>query len=61
MSENNLEQQRKDFNNLLAQLKIADDEEIENVLAQREITNPEPELTSNAIDRLKAKIQNKKS
>ena len=52
--------QQENFDNLLIQLKTADDQEIGNVLAQREIANPEPKLTPDIIDRLKTKIKNKK-
>ena len=58
MFENNIEQQRKDFSNLLAQLKAADTKEIEQALFQREVVNPEPELTPDVINRLKTKIKN---
>ena len=61
ISQEDIAKQQENFDNLLAQLRTADNDKIENVLAQREITNPEPELTSNVIDLLKAKIQNKKS
>lgn len=61
MSEKNIEQQRRDFNKLLAQLKTADTEEIETILAKREIVEPEPELTPDVIYRLRVKMQNKKS
>ena len=36
----------------------ADAEEIEKVLAQRKIVNPEPDLNSDVINQLKAKIKN---
>ena len=61
ISQENIAQQQEKFNNLLAQLGTADEEEIENILAQREIVEPEPELTPDVIVRLKTKIQNKKS
>ena len=57
ISKEDLAKQQENFDNLLAQLGTADEKEIENVLAQREITNPEPELTPDVIDRLRVKIQ----
>lgn len=54
------EQQEKNFNNLIAQLEKADEKEIERVLSQREIVQPEPELTPEIINLLKTKIQNQK-
>ena len=60
MSENNIEQQRQDIDKLFAQIETGDTEEIKKVLSQREIVNPEPELTPDIINRLKAKIKNKK-
>ena len=60
MSKKNIEQQRQNFNKLLTQLETADTEEIKNILAQREITHPELELTPDIIDRLRVKIQNRK-
>ena len=53
-----LEQQRKNFNNLISQLKTADIEEVREVLSQREIVSPETELTPDIIHRLKVKIKN---
>lgn len=54
------EQQEKNFNNLIAQLEKADEKEIERVLSQREIVQPEPKLTPEIINLLKTKIQNQK-
>lgn len=56
MSSNNLNQQYQDFRNLVNKLGQADPEEIRRVLSQREVVEPEPELTSQIVDRLKAKI-----
>jgi hypothetical protein len=49
--------QQENFDNLLIQLETADTKKIEKVLAQREVVNPEPELTPDIIDRLKTKIK----
>lgn len=49
--------QQENFDNLLIQLETADPKKIEKVLAQREVVNPEPELTPDIIDRLKTKIK----
>ena len=59
ISKENIEKQQENFNKLLTQLKEVDAEDIEKVLSQREVVNPEPELTLDTIHRLKAKIQNK--
>ncbi|MGL5078174.1 MAG: hypothetical protein ACRDBG_20440 [Waterburya sp.] len=56
----NVEQQRHNFDNLIMQLRTADEKEIEKVLSQREVVRPEPELTPEIINRLKTKIQNQK-
>lgn len=58
ISEADRKQQRENFNNLISQLKTADIEEVEEVLSQREIVQPEPELTPDIINQLQAKIQN---
>lgn len=56
----NVEQQRHNFDHLMAQLRTADEKEIGRVLSQREVVQPEPELTPEIINRLKTKIQNHK-
>jgi hypothetical protein len=52
------EQQKQSFDNLMAQLRTADEKEIQRVLSQREVVQPEPELTPEIINLLKSKIQN---
>lgn len=58
MNSQSLEQQRKNFNNLISQLKTANIEKVKDVLSQRKIVQPESELTPDTINRLRAKIQN---
>ena len=58
ISEENITKQQENFEQLLAKLGKADVEETETILSKREIINPEPELTSDIVDRLKAKIKN---
>ncbi|MGL5795641.1 MAG: toxin-antitoxin system HicB family antitoxin [Waterburya sp.] len=60
ISKEEREQQKKNFDNLMAQLRTADEKEIERVLSQREVVQPEPELTPEIINRLKTKIKNQK-
>ena len=59
-SKEDLELQQENFNKLRSQLRQADAKEIEKILSQREIVEPEPELTPEIIDRLKAKIKDKR-
>ncbi|MEY2856370.1 MAG: hypothetical protein RLZZ74_679 [Cyanobacteriota bacterium] len=59
-SKEDIAMQHNNFANLLAQLGEADVKEIEKVLSQREVVQPEPELTPDIINRLKIKIQGKK-
>ena len=40
-------------------METANSREIEKILAQRKIVNPEPELTPDMINKLRARIQNK--
>lgn len=54
------EQQRENFENLMAGLGKANVKEIEQVLSQREVVQPESELTPDSIDRFKTQIQNRK-
>ena len=56
ISKENIEKQQENFNNLITRLGKANSEEIERVLSQREVVETEPELTSQIVDRLKAKI-----
>jgi inner membrane protein involved in colicin E2 resistance len=60
ISKEEREQQKKNFDNLIMQLRTADEKEIERVLSQREVVQPEPELTPEIISRLKTKIKNQK-
>jgi uncharacterized membrane protein len=60
ISKEDIQKQQNNFANLLAQLGEADAKEIEKVLSQREVVQPEPELTPDVINRLKIKIQGKK-
>ena len=53
------QQQQTNFNSLVSQLREVNKEEIEQVLSQREVIQPEPELSSDIVKRLKTKIQNK--
>ena len=57
ISQEDIAKQQKNFDNLLTQLEKADAEEINEALSQREIVNPEPELTTDVINRLKEKIE----
>lgn len=61
ISKEDIKEQQDNFNNLLERLGEADTKEIEKALSKREIIEPEPELTSEIIDRLKAKIKDKNS
>lgn len=54
------QQQQNNFDNLLAQLGKTEAKEIEKVLSQREIVQPESELTPDIVNRLKTKINNQK-
>ena len=54
------QKQQQNFENLIAQLGKADENEIENVLSQREVVQKEPELTTDILNRLKTRIQNQK-
>jgi uncharacterized protein (DUF1778 family) len=60
IAKEDIEKQQSNFNDLLAQLGKADAKEIQKVLSRREVVQPEPELTSELINRLKSKIQNQK-
>ncbi|MGK7953401.1 MAG: toxin-antitoxin system HicB family antitoxin [Xenococcaceae cyanobacterium] len=54
------QQQQKNFDDLLAQLGKTGAKETEKVLSQREVVQPEPELTPDIVNRLKTKINNQK-
>lgn len=60
ISEADRQQQQKNFDNLLEQLGKAEVTEIEKVLSQREVVQPEPELTPDIVNRLKTQIHNQK-
>lgn len=60
VSPEDIAKQRESFDKLLAQLKTVDMEGIERVLDRREVVEPEPELTPDVINRLKAKSKNQK-
>ena len=59
-SQEDIEKQQHNFNNLVAQLEQADAKEIDRVLSQREVVQPEPELTPDIVHCLQAKIRNQK-
>lgn len=59
-SKEDREKQQHNFNNLVAQLEKADAKEIDRLLSQREVVQPEPELTPDIVNRLKVKIRNQK-
>jgi hypothetical protein len=58
-SQKDRELQQENFNKLRSQLRKADTKEIKKVLSQREIVEPELELTPEIIARIKAKIKDK--
>ena len=58
ISKENIAKQQENFNSLLLELGKADVKEIKKALSQREVVNPEPELTPEIIHQLKTKIQN---
>ena len=60
ISEADRQQQQQNFENLIAQLGKADENDIEKVLSQREVVQVEPELTTDIVNRLKTRIQNQK-
>ena len=53
-----LREQRIAYEALLDRLGQADDGEIRDVLAQREMVDPEPDLSEDSVRKLKAKMQN---
>lgn len=59
ISKEDIQKQQNNFANLLAQLRKVDIKEITKVLSQREIVEPESELTPEIIERIKAKIKDK--
>ncbi|MEL6439191.1 MAG: toxin-antitoxin system HicB family antitoxin [Cyanobacteria bacterium J06621_8] len=60
-SEEDIKIQQENFNNLVGELEEANPQEIAKVLSQREVVEPEPELTPEIVNRLKTKIQNSNS
>ena len=58
ISKEDIVQQQENFKQLLEKLGKADTQEIEQVLSQREIVNPEPALTPDIVNQLKTKIKN---
>ena len=60
ISEADRQQQQQNFDNLIAQLGKANEQEIEKILSQREVVQTEPELTPDLVNRLKTRIQNQK-
>ena len=57
MSYQTLREQRIAYEALLDRLGQADDDEIRDVLAQREVVDPEPYLSQDAVRRLNARMQ----
>lgn len=58
-SEININQQKQSFKELLTELGEINSTEIESILAEREVVDPEPELSSDTIVRLQQRIRNK--
>ena len=52
-----LREQRIAYETLLDRLGQADDDEIRDVLAQRDVVDPEPDLSEDAVRKLKARMQ----
>jgi len=55
-----ISQQRSDFANLLNSLGQASFSEIEKIMQEREVVEPEPGLTPEAVQRLQERIANQK-
>jgi len=55
--EEGIDQQQQSFQALLQQLEQASPTEIESTLAEREMIEPEPQLSSEIIDRLQQQIR----
>ncbi|MDZ7361809.1 MAG: toxin-antitoxin system HicB family antitoxin [candidate division KSB1 bacterium] len=60
LPEKNIAQQRNDFANLLSSLGQASFSEIEKIMQERELVDPEPGLTSEVVKRLQERIANQK-
>lgn len=58
-SQANINQQKQSFKELLIGLGKADSDEIGSILAEREVVDPEPELSSDAIIRLQQRIRDR--
>lgn len=61
ISDEEIRQQRKAFESLLEELGEASADEIESLLADREVVEPESELEKTAIARLQKRIAEQKS
>ena len=57
VSDAEVKQQQLAFQSLREKLGQASDDEIESILATRELVEPEPELSSDVIDLLQEKIR----
>ena len=57
ISDAEVKQQQQAFQSLTKKLGEASDDEIESVLATRQLVEPEPELSSDVIDLLQEKIR----
>jgi HicB family len=57
VSDAEIKQQQQAFQSLTKKLGKASDDEIESVLATRQLVEPEPELSSDIVARLKEKIR----
>ena len=58
ISKEDIDKQQEKFNKLIAKLGEVNSAEVKQALSQREIVEPEAELTPEIINRLQAKIQN---
>jgi hypothetical protein len=56
-SDENIKQQQQAFQSLLNKLGKASDDEIESVLATRELVEPEPELSADVIALIQERIR----
>ncbi len=60
ISKKDIEKQQNNFDSLITQLGKVEAQEITKILSQREVVQPESELTPDVITRLKTKINNQK-
>lgn len=58
-SQASISQQKQSFKELLVELGKTDSNEIESILAEREVVQPEAELSSDTIIRLQQKIRDR--